>query len=185
MPITLQVPDWVEQLNSERPRFSSPREIMRLCIDASERNSREGGGPFAAAVVEDDEQLIALGVNLVMPASSSILHGEMVALLLAQRRLETPVLDPQRHTLVTSCAPCVMCWGALPLSGIGGLVCGAATADAERAGFDEGDKPGDWRRLLEQRGIAVTEDVERPAARDVLLAYARAGGVIYTGPASR
>lgn len=180
MPTTIQLPDWLERINRERPRFSSHSRAMAFCVEAARRNSEQGGGPFAAAVLEDDGHLVALGVNLVMPASSSILHGEMVALLLAQQRLETYQLDPTRHTLVTSCTPCVMCWGAMPLAGIGHLVCGAATEDAEAAGFDEGDKPVNWRELLERRGIRVQEEVERPAARAVLEDYARAGGAIYT-----
>jgi hypothetical protein len=45
--------------------------------------------------------------------------------------------------------------------------------------FDEGPLPADWIGELEQRGIAVTRDVEREAACDALRAYSAGGGSRY------
>ena len=52
-------------------------------------------------------------------------------------------------------------------------------------GFDEGDKPADWRGNLRRRGIEVVEDVRRAEAAEVLRAYATAGGPIYNGMPGR
>ena len=74
-----------------------------------------------------------------------------------------------------------MCLGAIPWSGIAELVTGARDADARAIGFDEGQKPGDWQAGLQERGIEVTIDVQRDAAREVLSLYHRQDGPIY-GP---
>ena len=45
--------------------------------------------------------------------------------------------------------------------------------------FDEGPLPADWIGELERRGIAVTRDVLRQDAREVLRAYGHGGGERY------
>jgi tRNA(Arg) A34 adenosine deaminase TadA len=115
------------------------------------------GGPFGAAVFEEQSgRLLATGVNLVVAAGCSLLHAEVVALLLAQQRLGRfdlggeglPVCE-----LVTSAEPCAMCFGAVLWSGVKSLVCAARREDVERLGFDEGPKPVDWPAELERAAL--------------------------------
>lgn len=159
---------------------------MAFVINLARENvTRKTGGPFAAAVFEQGSgRLISAGVNLVTTEGLSMAHAEIVALMGAQRvvgdyhlgREGRPALE-----LVTSTAPCAMCLGAIPWSGVHGLVCGARDEDARAIGFDEGHKPADWRAHLAARGIALTEDVGREAAAAVLRAYRDSGGEIYNG----
>ena len=72
-----------------------------------------------------------------------------------------------------------MCFGAVPWSGVSSMICGARKADAEAAGFDEGDKPADWAETLWRRGITVQLNVLRSDAAKVLSDYAAGGGAIY------
>src|SRR5918997_213949 len=83
------------------------------------------------------------------------------------------------YELVTSTEPCSMCFGAIPWSGVRHLVCGARGEDAEAVGFDEGTKPAEWVRSLEERGITVERDVLRDEAASVLRECAERGGEIY------
>jgi tRNA(Arg) A34 adenosine deaminase TadA len=83
------------------------------------------------------------------------------------------------HELVSSTEPCAMCLGAIPWSGVRGLVCGARDEDARAAGFDEGTKPANWAKALDERGIEVVRDVLRDEAREVLRSYVSGGGTIY------
>lgn len=153
---------------------------MDFVLEATARNIAEGGGPFGAAVLTAELNLLALGVNRVRPARASALHAEMVAILLAQQKLDTHDLSTAgEFTLLTSCSPCAMCFGALHFAGIKHLVCGARTADAEAVGFDEGDKPLDWPASLARRGIQLTEDVRREEATRLLREYLRLGGHLY------
>ncbi len=112
----------------------------------------------------------------------SILHAEMVALSLAQKKLANYDLGAEGlpvHEIVTSTEPCAMCFGAIPWSGVSRVICGARDEDARRIGFDEGPKLADWRAALEARRIEVIHDVQRDRASQVLDDYLHSGGRIY------
>ena len=129
-------------------------------------------------------ELIAPGVNMVLAAGLSVLHAEIVALMLAQQvvgRFDLGAPGQPPRELVSSCEPCAMCLGAIPWSGVRALVCGARDADARALGFDEGEKPADWVGGLQRRGIAVARDILRPAAVALLQDYQAAAGPIYNG----
>lgn len=183
---TLQLPDWLTQLTSEPlPSFVTDQDKMLWLISLAQRNLADGGGPFAAAVFEvGTGKLIAPGVNRVIPSRCSVMHAEMMALILAQQQLGQYVLgqdDGRRFELVSTTEPCAMCLGAIPWSGICRLVCGARDEDARRIGFDEGDKPQDWVQCLARRGIDVVPDLCRTEAVVVLQRYVQQQGVLYNG----
>lgn len=181
----LNLPPWLRQMNQEPRHFSSLTEAMDFVIAAAEHNCDESrepetGGPFGAAILDAQLNLVSLGVNRVVPAMGSIYHAEMVALLLAQRRLGGHDLSAYGdHVLVTSCAPCAMCLGAIPFAGVKQVICGARGDDAEAIGFDEGDKPAGWTERLRARGIAVEEDLCRDRAVALFSAYQAKAGTIY------
>lgn len=180
MSLTLEMPAWLDIVNRHPYRFADFPQAMDFVLEATARNISEGGGPFGAAVLTPDLELVALGINRVRPAKASALHAEMVAMMLAQQKLDTHDLSSAgEFTLLSSCAPCAMCFGALHFAGIRHLVCGARTEDAESAGFDEGDKPGNWPASLARRGILLTEDVRREEAVALLREYLSSGGQLY------
>jgi tRNA(Arg) A34 adenosine deaminase TadA len=183
--LILRLPAWMVPFLARQPeRFPSTVERMRRARALARPNVDHGtGGPFGAAVFEvQSGQLLAAGVNLVVAAGCSVLHAEVVALILAQQRLDhfdlgaegLPVCE-----LVTSAEPCAMCFGALLWSGVKRLVCAARREDVERLGFDEGPKPAAWPAELRRRGIAMERDVCRAEAVTILDRYAAAGGPIY------
>ncbi len=183
--LTLKQPEWlVDFLSRAKDVYPGIEERMRFVIELSRLNVEHGsGGPFAAAVFRSgDGALLAAGVNLVLSANCSVLHGEIVALILAQQKTGSFDLGAEGigpYELVTSTEPCAMCLGAVQWSGVRGLVCGARGEDAERVGFDEGEKPVGWKEALERRGISVIRDVCREEAATVLREYAESGGVLY------
>jgi tRNA(Arg) A34 adenosine deaminase TadA len=184
--MTFLLPDWIDQLIDPERRYPGVDEQMDLVIDLSRRNVELGtGGPFGAAVFEQESgRLVAPGVNLVVPSSSAIAHAEIVAVALAgvaTGGFDLGRPDLPRMVLVASTEPCAMCFGAVPWSGVSGLICGARDEDARAVGFDEGPKVTDWETALVERGIKVTRDIRRPEARAVLEAYATSGGTIYNG----
>jgi len=156
---------------------------MRFVIALARKNVQQGtGGPFAAAVFDVTGGLVAPGINLVTSSNCSVLHAEMVALMLAQKTLGRYDLSDggrRRFELVSTTEPCAMCFGAVPWSGVSQLVCGARDEDARAIGFDEGPKLTDWVSALNSRGITVQRDVLRKEATAVLREYVVAGGVIY------
>ena len=177
-------PQWLRDYARETPPLMDDDARMALVIGAARENVARGdGGPFAAGVFERESgKLVALGVNMVATAGLSILHAEMMAVSLAQKKLGSFDLGAKglpAHDLVTSAAPCAMCLGAVPWSGVTRLVTGARGEDVEAVGFDEGAKPDDWERQLEKRGIEVVADIMRAEAAAILRDYAAGGGEIY------
>jgi tRNA(Arg) A34 adenosine deaminase TadA len=185
-PIELRLPPWAAAHMESGRVLASDAERMRLVVGLAAENVRQGtGGPFGAAVFEAGTgALVAIGVNLVTSLQQSMLHAEVMAIMLAQQRVGSWTLAAPgmpRHELVTSCEPCAMCLGAVFWSGARRLVCGAAREDAEAVGFDEGPVYDASYEYLASRGIEVVRRVERAAAREVLTKYAAADGVIYNG----
>ncbi|WP_457668728.1 nucleoside deaminase [Thiolapillus sp.] len=182
--VCFSLPGWVKGFIAGVDTLVSVEDRMSFVIEAAGQNvHRKTGGPFATAVFESGSgRLVALGVNLVTVENLSMLHGEMVALALAQRKLRTWNLGQQglpALEIVTSTEPCAMCLGAICWSGVTRVVSGATEADARRLGFDEGPKPEDWLLELRQRGIAVNAEILRSKAVAVLEAYRQEGGVVY------
>jgi tRNA(Arg) A34 adenosine deaminase TadA len=152
-----------------------------LVVALSGLSLEQRGGPFGAAVFDADGALVSVGINRVVPWKSYEFHAEGVALALAKQRAAEEFLLPADWTLVTSSAPCCMCFGRIFWSGLRGLVVCARREDVESlTGFDEGPLPAQWQQALVTRGFTVREDVARDAARSVLARYE---GPLYQRPA--
>ena len=183
-------------------KYTTDEEMMSLAIHLSDRNITEGtGGPFGAAIFErhadNHATLVSIGMNRVVPLGNSTLHGETVAIQLAQRRLGsfTLMLDENKEDglfydeshdddekesstprkrqfeLFTSCEPCAMCLGATLWSGVSRIVCAATKDDAQSIGFDEGPVFEQSYEHLEKAGIQVTRNILREDAAKVLQRY--------------
>lgn len=178
--VEFELPEWLfSECDLRSPRTDDAAK-MQLAIELARRNVAHGGGPFGAVVFERQTgDVIAPGVNLVMPQNSSLLHAEVVALMFAQARLRTYTLASGNYELVTSSEPCVQCLGACHWAGFSRLVCGAPVALAEAAGFDEGPRSDDWKEQLAARGTPVVSGVSANEAGEVLLQYAAEGGFRY------
>ncbi len=183
--VKLALPDWIESMDSVlQQQFPSNEDKMHLAIDLANINVEMGtGGPFGAAIFDShSHRVISVGVNRVVPLNNSTAHAEMMAFMLAQKRLQRFRLDSPDHgfVLATSAQPCAMCYGACPWAGINQLLIGAQREDVESlTEFDEGPMPYDWIAGLQRRGIAVTQNVLREEARKVFVAYQKAKGISY------
>lgn len=182
--IGLILPAWLIEASAVGFVAQEVEVRARFVLDLARQGMEEGGGPFAAAIFgEDDGRLLAAGANLVVPGESSLLHAEIVALLVAQSRLSSRALHAQDVPLelVASCDPCAMCLGAIHWSGVAGLVTSAAAEDARRIGFDEGPVDDDAYEYLAARGVSIRRGVLRKEGAALLEDYARRGGPIYNG----
>lgn len=183
-PIRIDYPAWVDDVVEWDRRYATDQEKMRLAVALSRENVvRDTGGPFGAAIFERDTgRLVAVGMNSVVRLNNCTLHGEMVAFMMAQQRLNSFTLAAPNlpaHELVTSCEPCAMCLGATLWSGVKRVVCGAAREDATRLNFEEGPVFPESYRYLEDRGITIVHGVCRDEARAVIELYRARSGKIY------
>lgn len=179
----IALPDWIDGEVDAGQRYEGDEAKVALAIRLARRNiEHASGGPFGAAVFSAGGQLVAAGVNRVLPGNCSAAHAEIMAFAMAQARLGRARLNEDGHAyvLATSAQPCAMCYGASFWAGIDTLLIGARSSDVmELSEFDEGPLPADWVGELSRRGIAVHRDILREQARDVFHLYARHGGAAY------
>ncbi|PID71993.1 MAG: CMP deaminase [Desulfobulbus propionicus] len=158
---------------------------MAVVLEFSRQNYQQGtGGPFAAGVFETESgKLISIGVNRVVPMSCSSAHAEIMALSLAQQRLNTYDLggtERADHQLVVNWCPCAMCFGAVFWSGIRSLViAGSGLLLEEITGFDEGPIHPDWPTELDKRGITLHEDILHDQAVALFRDFSASGQLVY------
>lgn len=184
--VAVGLPAWVKDFILTSVVYPADEDRMRFAIDLSRENVLQGtGGPFGAAVFEEDTgRLVSVGVNSVERLRTSVLHAEVMALILAQATvgsytLHGPGMHP--HMLVTSCEPCAMCLGALLWSGVRRIVCGARREAALAIGFEEGPVFPESHQYLEARGISIVRRLLADEAEAVLRLYQERGGVVYNG----
>jgi tRNA(Arg) A34 adenosine deaminase TadA len=182
--VAASCPEWMERAVDWGARYATDESRMSLAIELARQNVLRGtGGPFGAAVFESSSgALVAAGVNSVTRLQNSMLHAEVLAIMLAESRVGSyTLLGPElpHHELVTTCDPCAMCLGAVLWSGVRRLVTGADRADASALDFDEGPVFPESYAYLEARGVVVVRGVLRREAAAVLELYRRQGGVIY------
>jgi tRNA(Arg) A34 adenosine deaminase TadA len=150
--------------------------LMRRALAAARAGLGRGGGPFGALVADEHGHVVAVAANAVMVSNDPTAHAEVQAIRRATALRGSFLLHG--WTLVTTCAPCVMCTGAIHWAGIARVIAGARSSDAESIGFVEGPVGFDGAAFLRARGIAYDDDVEREAAITLLRAYT---GPIYNG----
>jgi tRNA(Arg) A34 adenosine deaminase TadA len=184
--VLVSLPDWCRDIAAAGETFATDERRMGLAIRLARENVlRNCGGPFGAAIFEQDSgRLVAVGVNSVERLHNSVLHAETVAIMFAQARCGCYTLNSpgmSAHELHTSCEPCAMCLGALLWAGIRRVVCGASRDDAARIGFEEGPVFPASHDYLRSRGVEIVGGVLAGQAREVLDLYARRGGLVYNG----
>jgi tRNA(Arg) A34 adenosine deaminase TadA len=179
--IRIEYPGWVLRQVDWTRLYPGHRDRMRVALHVARENvERKTGGPFGAAIFEAETgRLVSVGINQVVPLNNSLLHAETFAIAAAEHRLGISHLggpgqiDLELHTTVE---PCPMCVGALLLSGIASVVCGALASDITMAGYELIPNIGATVDELKRLGVHVHCDVLRDEAREVLRLYRAKGG---------
>lgn len=184
--VSLTLPKWVyTKLDSLPEVFPTKEERMRLIIELSQLNiDNETGGPFAAGVFEEETgKLVSVGVNRVMPLNCSSAHAEIVAISMAQKKLNTFDLGGSElpsHQLVVNWRPCLMCYGAVIWSGVQSLLIAGSSHELESiTGFDEGPFGDEWLNELEKRSISVIDGILKDEAIKVFQSFREKGMYVY------
>lgn len=185
--LAIHLPDWINQVVDWQQALHSDEDKMTLAIELARQNVLRGtGGPFASIIVHRQSGvLLSVGVNQVVAQNNSTLHGEVMAIMLGEQRLQQFSLNSQsgEYELFTSCEPCAMCMGAILWSGVKRLVCAATGEDARVIGFDEGPVFEQSYDYLSNAGIEVIRNMLQPAGKAVLELYLQEGGKLYNGKA--
>ena len=136
-------------------------KFMRMAIELAVENVKNGGGPFGAVIVKDDE-VIATGVNRVTANHDPTAHAEVSAIRTACQKLKT--FDLSGSTIYTSCEPCPMCLGAIYWARIGKIFYGNTRKDARDIQFADDFIYEELERPMDKRTVPIV-----PLLRDEAL----------------
>ena len=109
-------------------------EIMKLAIDkARETMNLNYGGPFGAAIIDKDGNVVAVSSNSVLKDNDPTAHAEVNAIREACKKLNT--YDLSDCVLYATGHPCPMCLSAIIWANIKKVYYGCRPVDAEKIGF--------------------------------------------------
>ncbi len=109
-------------------------EIMRLGVEEAKRTATEGvGGPFGAAITDEEGNVIAVASNTVLGDCDPTAHAEVNAIREAARKLGTH--DLSGCTIYATGHPCPMCLSAIIWANIKKAYYGSMPEDADAIGF--------------------------------------------------
>lgn len=109
-------------------------DFMRLAIEKAKVGIENGQTPFGSCVVKDGE-VVSCEHGLVLATYDVSAHAEIMALRVACKKLNT--IDLSGCTMYTTCASCIMCFGANNWANISRLVYGVPLEAAVEIGFNE------------------------------------------------
>lgn len=136
---------------------------MQEAIALSARSIKNGGGPFAAVIVRNNE-VIASASNSVTNDNDPTAHAEVNAIRQASKKLNN--FDLSDCVIYTSCEPCPMCLGAIYWAKIQKVFYANTKADAKQIGFDDSFIYDEIDLPLENRKI-IFEQLLRTEANAV------------------
>ena len=109
-------------------------DIMKLAIDkARETMNKNFGGPFGAAIVNKEGDVITVASNSVLKDNDPTAHAEINAIRQACKILNSK--DLKDYILYTTAYPCPMCLSAIIWANIKEVYYGCTPKDAENIGF--------------------------------------------------
>lgn len=140
---------------------------MERAIQLAIQNVQEGGQPFGAVLVHNDE-IIAEGVNELHKIHDVSGHAELLAIRRAQQQLQTPNLSG--FTMYASGEPCAMCLTAMYFAGINQVFYCQSVEDASQAGLEKSKfiynelKKEKHERTMEIKHMPLQSNQDNPMA---------------------
>ncbi|MBN2300652.1 MAG: nucleoside deaminase [Acholeplasmataceae bacterium] len=108
--------------------------VMEKAIAQAEKTMNDDvGGPFGAAIIDPNGEIISVTSNSVLKDHDPTAHAEMNAIRKAGEILGTH--DLTGCTLVTTAYPCPMCLSAIIWANIKHVFYGCRPSDADAIGF--------------------------------------------------
>ncbi|MCH7322561.1 nucleoside deaminase [Solibacillus sp. MA9] len=108
--------------------------FMERAIELAIANVKEGGQPFGAVLVKDD-QIITEGVNELHIVHDISGHAELLAIRRAQQQLNTN--DLTGFTMYASGEPCPMCLAAMYFANVKDIYFAESVEQAAKVGLSK------------------------------------------------
>lgn len=109
-------------------------EAMMMAIErARETMNKNFGGPFGAAIVDANGEIVVVSSNSVLRDNDPTAHAEVNAIREVCKKLGT--YDLSGYVLYATGHPCPMCMSAIIWANIKKVYFGCTPEDAEKIGF--------------------------------------------------
>lgn len=139
--------------------------FLKKAVELAADNVREGGHPFGAVIVKDNE-IVAEGVNELHLHYDVSGHAEMLAIRRLQEQIQSH--DLSGYTMYASGEPCPMCFTTMAFAGMTDIYYCASVEEAGEAGLEKSaeiyadlQKTRD-KRSLQMKKVELEEDMENP-----------------------
>lgn len=106
---------------------------MKIAIEEAKKGIACGEQPYGAVLVADGK-IVAVAHNKVLSSKNNINHAEIVAI---NKYLATVTIKPKDLTLITTCEPCVNCFGTAIKLGVNRFVYGSSLETAISFGSND------------------------------------------------
>ncbi|MBX9976290.1 nucleoside deaminase [Cytobacillus firmus] len=129
--------------------------FMKRAIELAINNVKDGGQPFGAVLVKDQD-IVAEGVNELHKKHDVSGHAEMLAIRRAQEQFQTN--DLSGFTMYASGEPCPMCLTAMYFAGIDKVYYCQSVDDAFNAGLGKSKMIyEDLKNSRDERGLKMVQ----------------------------
>lgn len=153
-------------------------DAMRKAIVTAQTTMREKiGGPFGAAILDRDGNLIAVASNTVLRDHDPTAHAEINAIRMAGQRFGTH--DLKGCIMIATCYPCPMCLSAILWANIDTLVYGCDANDAAKIGFRDDFITNYIKNPDSHREMITMTQVNRDACLTLFEEYASSRFELY------
>ena len=130
-------------------------QFMKRAVNLALQNVNEGGQPFGAVLVKDNE-IVSEGVNELHKVHDVSGHAELLAIRRAQEKLQTN--DLSGFTMYASGEPCPMCLTAIYFAGIENIYFCQSVAEAVEVGLGKSTFIyNELKKKREERTLQMTQ----------------------------
>jgi guanine deaminase len=157
---------------------TSIKDVMDKAIAKAKTTMNDDiGGPFGAAIIDQNGKIISVSSNSVLKDHDPTAHAEMNAIRQAGEKLGTH--DLTGCTLVTTAYPCPMCLGAIIWANIKHVIYGCRPADADDIGFRDAFIYKFMRDEHPDKQVLILDEKHRTECLPLFKEYKEKNKVIY------
>lgn len=151
--------------------------MLKAFEEAKETMNKNYGGPFGAAIVNSNGEIISIASNTVLKDHNPTAHGEVNAIIKAGQKLGTH--DLSGCVLYTTAYPCPMCLAATIWANIKKVYYGCEPKDAEEIGFRDDFIYEFIKNNLSDSSILELEQLDRNECLKLFEEYSNKNKEIY------
>ena len=153
-------------------------EVMHKAINLAKETMRRGiGGPFGAAVVDKDGNILSVASNTVLRDHDPTAHAEINAIREACKRLRTH--DLSECILYATSEPCPMCLSAIMWANIRTVYYGCTAKDAADIEFRDDFIYGVLSDVENNASVIHLEELDREICLELFKEYKETNKQLY------